>query len=346
MNKDFIYRALQDICRKIPVIIAGSGASCAAGMPGMPTLKEHLLESIPKDFSDLWKLISDDLQKNVDLETALNNNKPDDKLENEIIKIVGHYISKKDREIRHKYFNNKLIIPIEKLLKYYKDNILNIITPNYDCLVEYCCDKLKIPVSTGSYGYFRKYYHYDNLKEGLRYFSRSTKIKGNQKYRIQTPFQVRLYKLHGSVDWYDINGEIVSDSTLYESDKPDEKRLIITPGSNKYRNTHGNPFRDLIHAADDVIRSGNTFLMVGYGFNDKHLEEILQKRLKEDAKPGIIITKELSQNAIDILNISPNVWSVSQQNSGSRINHNGETFNLDNLEIWKIDEFVKEVLGG
>ncbi|HLC16503.1 MAG TPA: hypothetical protein VJL89_09795 [Thermodesulfovibrionia bacterium] len=73
MNKDLIYKTLQDICRKIPVIIAGSGASCPAGMPGMQKLKDHLLDKIPEDFSESWPKISGDLQKNVDLETALNN---------------------------------------------------------------------------------------------------------------------------------------------------------------------------------------------------------------------------------------------------------------------------------
>jgi len=90
------------------------------------------------------------------LETALNRTSPDENLSKEIIKTVGDYISEKDREVRDRYFNQQITIPVERLINYFRSEILTIITPNYDCLVEYCCDELKIHCNTGFVGYFRK----------------------------------------------------------------------------------------------------------------------------------------------------------------------------------------------
>ena len=54
MDKDSIYKTFQEICRQIPVVILGSGASCAAGVPGMEGLTEHLLEKLRSNTSDKW----------------------------------------------------------------------------------------------------------------------------------------------------------------------------------------------------------------------------------------------------------------------------------------------------
>ena len=80
MDKDPIYKIFQEICRKIPVVILGSGPSCAAGIPGMRSLAEHLLDKFRNDTSEDWRKISDDLRKNIDLETALNKTSPDENL--------------------------------------------------------------------------------------------------------------------------------------------------------------------------------------------------------------------------------------------------------------------------
>ena len=79
MSKDTnseVYEFAQECISKSPVIILGSGASAAYGMPGMPGLKDHLLkvtfpttaeqEDVRKWTEFLTRL------NNTDLETALN----------------------------------------------------------------------------------------------------------------------------------------------------------------------------------------------------------------------------------------------------------------------------------
>ncbi len=86
--------------------------------------------------------------------------------------------------------------------------------------------------------------------------------------------------------------------------------------------------------------------MIGYGFNDEHLHEILVKRLKDDEKYGIIITKGLSEKARELLSSCPNLWGVSQKNSSTVIRNRDDEFEIPNIELWQIDEFINHVLGG
>ena len=346
MDKDSIYKIFQEICRKIPVVILGSGPSCAAGIPGMRSLAEHLLDKLKNDTSDDWRKISDDLRKNIDLETALNKTSPDENLIKEIIKIVGGYIFEKDRKVRERYFNRQMTIPAERLLNYYRSEILTIITPNYDCLVEYCCDELKIHCNTGFVGYFRKSLDFEKAEREAEYVDKSVIVRGRRRRIEKTTPHVKLFKVHGSIDWYDFNNSTVSDIFLIASEKYEDKRLIILPGDRKYSEAFHEPYRELIQKADNSLRSGRSFLMIGYGFNDEHLQEILVKRLVEDEKPGIVITKELSEKAKELLSKCPNLWGISGKNSSTFIHNREKKYEIRDIELWKIDEFIRVILGG
>ncbi len=346
MDKDSIYKTFQDICRQVPVVILGSGPSCAAGIPGMEALAEHLLNKIHNKTSAEWKKIRNDLQNKVGLETALSNNPPSEVLNKQIIQNVGRYISNKDRGVRNGYFNGDIAIPVERLINYFRSETLTIITPNYDCLVEYCCDKLKIPCNTGFVGYFRKTRDFERAEREIEYIDSSVIVKGKRRLIPKTALHAKLFKVHGSIDWFEVNNKIVSDMSLADNDSFDNKLLIIPPGYEKYSNAFHDPFIEFIEKANDSIRFGKSFLIIGYGFNDDPIEGTLVKRLVEDEKPGIIITKGLSEKARELLSDCPNLWVVSQKNSATVIQNGESEYEMSDIELWRIDEFVREILGG
>ena len=347
MDKDYIYKIFQEICRQVPVVILGSGPSCAAGIPGMEELAKHLLEKLEHNTSDDWRKISDELHKNIDLETALISTRPDSNLSKEIIKTVGAYIFNKDKEVRDRYFNLQKSIPVERLINNFKSEILTIITPNYDCLVEYCCDKLKIHCNTGFVGYFRKTLDFEKAGREVEYIDRSVIVKGKRRRIEKRTPHIRLFKVHGSIDWYKFDNNTVSDISLIENGKCEDKRLIILPGDSKYFEAYHEPYRELIQKSDNSLQSGRFFLMIGYGFNDEHIHPILIKRLKEDEKYGIIITKRLSEKAKKLLSYCPNLLGVSQKNGSTVIrNKKEDEYEIPDLELWRIDEFIRVVLGG
>jgi len=347
MDKDSIYKTFQEICRQVPVVILGSGASSGAGIPGMGDLADHLLKELHNNTSTEWKNIRNDLQKKIGLETALSNNPPGERLNNEIIQIVGRYISRKDKEVRNGYFNGHIVIPVERLINYFRSETITIITPNYDCLVEYCCDRSKIPFYTGFVGYFRKTRDFERAEREIEYIDRSVIVKGRRRLFPKTALHVKLFKVHGSIDWYEINNKIVSDMSLADNDNFDNKRLIIPPGYEKYSNAFHDPFIEFIQKANDSIRFGKSYLIIGYGFNDDPIEGTLVKRLREDEKPGIIITKELTEKTMELLSDCPNLWGISQKNSSTVIYNREENhYEIPDIELWRIDEFINHVLGG
>ena len=77
------------------------------------------------------------------------------------------------------------------------------------------------------------------------------------------------------------------------------------------------------------------------------MEGTLVKRLKEDEKPGIIITKELTEKTMELLSDCPNLWGISQKNSSTVIYNSEENhYEISDIELWRIDEFIRVVLGG
>lgn len=75
-----------------------------------------------------------------------------------------------------------------------------------------------------------------------------------------------LYKLHGSVDWRRIDGEIV------RSKGPKGDPILIYPRSSKYQESFEAPYLDMIGALQASLREPDTALIIsGFGFNDDHL---------------------------------------------------------------------------
>ena len=312
----------------------------------MGDLAAHLLKELHNNNSTEWKNIRNDLQKKIGLEAALSNNPPSESLNNEIIQMVGRYISIEDKEVRNGYLDGNIQIPVERLINYFRSKTITIITPNYDCLVEYCCDKLTISCNTGFVGYFRKNRDFERARREIEYVDRSVVVKGKRRLIPKTVSHVKLFKVHGSIDWYEIGNKIVSDISLAGNDDFNNKRLIIPPGYEKYSNAFRNPFIEFIEKANDSVRSAKSFLIVGYGFNDDPIEGTLVKRLKKDEKPGIIVTKELTEKAKELLSDCPNLWGISQKNSSTVIRNKGNECEVQDTALWRIDEFVGEILGG
>jgi hypothetical protein len=94
---------------------------------------------------------------------------------------------------------------------------------------------------------------------------------------------------------------------------------------------------------------------VGYGFNDNHIHKKIVKELLVNEKPGIIVTKELSENAEKFLEKSVRLWAV-YHNSKNHDNVSENDTLIYNKEynkpliikgqsLWNIQDFSRVVLG-
>ncbi|WP_303747524.1 SIR2 family protein [Stenotrophomonas pigmentata] len=279
----------QEYYGKAPVIILGSGASAAHGMSGMDALAKHLVANT--DISDLsdhelevWDKFCRILHDGIDLENALHQITASEKLTSRIIKATWELIYSEDIDLFEKSLQNNKMFPLSRLLEHmFRSNLkaINIVTTNYDRLAEYACDQ-------------GRFYHYTGFTHGFfRQLSTPAEIASARR--------VNIWKVHGSLDWF----QSPLDDTIALSSAPrvpkNHQPQIVTPGTQKYQKTHLEPFRSIINSADQAINGAGSYLCIGYGFNDEHIQPKLMARcLRQDA-PITIITYKLSESTTNLI---------------------------------------------
>lgn len=279
---DKVSKQAQDYYKNTPVIILGSGASAAFGMSGMWKLAQHLMDNVnAADLSESeqtsWHMFCEKLRDGIDLETALHDVQLSQELTKRVVYETWKLLSPEDITVFEKSLNDTSLFPLGRLLKHMFRSAakeLNIITPNYDRLAEYACEQENI-------------HHYSGFSHGYRGYS----VK---KDYLSCARQVNIWKVHGSLGWFtNSNGVITSLSNINEI--PDGLTpLIVTPGIEKYRSTHKEPYKTIIHESDDVMDKATTYLCVGFGFNDEHIQTKLVNRCANNGASVIIITYELT----------------------------------------------------
>lgn len=325
------------------VLVIGSGLSCAEGVPGMAALGHHLVTHIPaslsEDDSKLWEEIHP-LIGSEGLEAALLKKAPTPSLEAAIVQSTADFIADAEAAIISEVFSNSRKLRLSSLIPHLlkPDSGIPIITTNYDRLAELACEEAGLGVDTMFCGHFAAKLA---PQESLWSFCRSAKLVGrNVRYKFAA--KANIFKPHGSLDWYHREGNPVR----YAGPLP-LPRLIITPGINKFRNGYESPFDKHREKANDAIDKARRFLIVGYGFNDDHLETHLTPRIKSGTET-VILTFELSEKARKIAMENKNVIAAefAEQGGikGSNVIIDGATLFYPDNEIWDLDGFIKGVL--
>ena len=326
------------------VTIVGSGLSCAEGLPGMGELADHLCQAIGTSLKDdeiaRWREILP-LLKEIGLEAALLSKPPGPALEAEIVTETAKIIAKREKEVITEVFLGVRTLRLTGLLRHIikPAHGIPIITTNYDRLVEIAVEEAGLGVDTMFVGRLAGKL---NEKESRLSFCRDVSLKKNRiSYHYQT--RVIVYKPHGSLDWYARNGQPVH----YSGDLVGIARLIITPGKNKFRNGYDSPFDHHRSRANDAIDRGSRFLILGYGFNDDHLETHLLPAIR-GGKPALLITYKLSSTAEALANECGNVIALEKASEngvdGTRAIVNRVESFIPNKNLWDVQSFIKEVL--
>lgn len=325
------------------VLVVGSGLSCAEGVPGMHALGEHLVTQIPKTLSpqdfDLWQMIYPEIQKE-GLEAALLRYAPTASLEASIVQSSGEFIASAEAKIIAEVFSRSKILRLTKLLPHLivPDSGIPIITTNYDRLVEVACEEGGLGVDTMFNGHFAARLEPEHSHWS---FCRSARVV-NRVPRVRFAKRAKVFKPHGSLDWYHRDG----DPVRYAGSLP-LPRLIITPGLNKFRSGYESPFDKHRDKGNESIDKAQKFLIIGYGFNDDHLETHLTPRIKSGVGT-LIITHTLSEKARTIALSYKNVIALDFQSrtisSGTRVIADGAETDIPEIDLWDLDGLVKGVL--
>lgn len=326
------------------VTVVGSGLSCAEGLPGMGELAAHLCKVISPGlvgpdvaaWTEISRLIFDK-----GLEAALLEKAPSAGIEAAIARATAELISERERALIAEVFVGTRILRLTRLIGHLLKPAsgLPIITTNYDRLVEVAVEQADLGVDTMFVG---RYAGTLNERESRLSFCREVTLK---KARIVYRYKPRaiVFKPHGSLDWYLCNGKPVH----HPNELPGAVRLIITPGQNKFRNGYESPFDHHRGRANEAIDRASRFLILGYGFNDDHLETHLSPAIR-GGRPTLMMTFKLSAAAEALALGNASVIALDKSNQGgkdgTRVIIDRIPIFIPELALWDVNTFITEVL--
>jgi hypothetical protein len=138
---------------------------------------------------------------------------------------------------------------------------VEIFTVNYDLLLETALERRRVPYFDGFVGTLRASFHTD-LVEGAT----------GADQECMPAFFVRLWKLHGSVNW------AWEDQQIMRLGQPVNEGLAaaIYPSDTKYEESRRVPFVVLQDRLRRSLQQSETMVIIaGYSFSDEHLNELL-----------------------------------------------------------------------
>jgi hypothetical protein len=120
---------------------------------------------------------------------------------------------------------------------------------------------------------------------------------------------------------------------------------MITPGVNKYRAGYNSPFDKHRDLANDYIKQASRLLVVGYGFNDDHLQTHLERQIK-NGTPTLIISRSASSKVERLAYDSPRCVCLTKMTtfSGVKVVTKGNLFEKEGPDLWDIGVLAKELL--
>ena len=346
LTQEAAYAALQDLLRKGLVLVVGSGASAAYGVPGMQQLADHVLEKLPerhdvhgeKGQADEWGAVASRLREGDSLETALEAGLTSKLLGEQIAQLVGDYIADSEREalleILHSKAPSQFGLFLAHMLRI--TDQLDVVTTNYDRLIEVHAARALVSVDTMFFGHTVGRLDAQRSQDELWEIHTPASDKKRKTQARRRP-HVSLSKPHGSLNWFASGEDLYRSDIFVEGD-----RRIIAPGGDKFRLGYERPFDVQRERANRAIEAATGLLFFGYGFNDSHLETYFSK--KPGRTPSAVISKGLTQNAHAYLRQDPSTIGIEEDSrtGGCIIWRGSESLKLDR-PLWDFNILTKEV---
>jgi len=328
LDLDKAIQEFQGILKKHPVLIVGTGASCALDPRfGMPELGKELRRTVqPGSESEQWKRVLASLDGGKGLEDALDA-VTGTGLKERIVTATGAFVASVDRDWIWRVSTGEMTGPLHGLLRKLVDGlpptnpVQHVVTPNYDMLIEHTCDALEVPWTDGFTTGSTCRRDWGAARNSMLKMTREPR---GRSY-IDTPRvmpHIRLHKVHGSINWFRDDDE----TRLLRCDRMIDgidgeapagwRRAMITPGVRKLQEAGKN--REWFAGADAAIAEAGAFLIVGYGFNDDHIHNGIRNRLVDQGCSGIVVTRDWPEEIGDWIRRSSDLWAVCQNPDGGK----------------------------
>jgi hypothetical protein len=260
----------------------------------MASLSADLVSSSPplpdQEHSEAWAEFVTEAGR-TDLETVLTRIRLPEALKQHIVNTTWDLIAAADLRAFEAVVRDRRHLALTRLLTHLLASThteLEVVTTNYDRLAEYAADAGELCHCTGfGYGHLR----FRNWDHRLRF------VQNGRPART-----VNIWKVHGSLDWFQgPTGTVPVGLPLMPTRLPGYSPLIVTPGVEKYRITHEEPFRTIVANADNALQRARAYVCIGYGFNDQHIQPKLIERCNSLPVPLTLLTRSMTPAARNFL---------------------------------------------
>ncbi|MCO8146895.1 SIR2 family protein [Rhodovulum tesquicola] len=335
-----IAKLAQSCFQACPTIVIGSGASIPHGLPSMLDLANYLIANLnPTGEAETksWTTVRTALEKGNHLEQALEGQSVPPDLLRQIVAMTWRCVNEKDAQLLDLAVNSPDHFPLSRLVTAMFSSThssLQIVTTNYDRVIEYACNSAGILFQTGfAPGYVQKW-------------EASNRIKfhhGAKPSRV-----VNIWKVHGSLDWFRTQDERTIGLPAHQMPGDSYTPLIVTPGLNKFEKTYEDPFRTTINGADNALSSASSFLCIGFGFRDQHIHPKIIERCRERNVPIVVLARTLTVEAKEFLakNAGTKYLALEKKEDGSTLyspeHPDGLDLSVEN--IWSLPGFNSLVI--
>jgi SIR2-like domain len=142
-----------------------------------------------------------------------------------------------------------------------RDNPVEIFTTNYDLLMEQAFEDSRVPYFDGFAGVRKPFFDLRAMEEDML-----------------PPRWARLWKLHGSINWYQVEGKGVFRGTTAEDGS---SKRVIHPSHLKYQESRRMPYLAMIDRLRAFLKQPTaTLILCGYSFRDEHINEVIVQGLQ------------------------------------------------------------------
>ncbi len=181
---------------------------------------------------------------------------------------------------------------------------INVFTTNNDLFNENSLDSINVNYINGFNGGIKKYFN-------PAFFNYSFSKRMDTSIDKYEPVEnmIYLYKLHGSINWIEDDSntnaffnisEITSEKEIQYTE---DANILIYPNPIKQDKSLGSPYAELFREFQKKLLDANSVLfIIGYGFNDSHVNNIIYQALATNSSMNVVIFKA-PEDKIKILKI-------------------------------------------
>lgn len=324
----------------MPKLIIGTGLSIIYGVPGMKKLAEHLGKEISKSpikcLKEIWEKHYSEININ-GLEAGLASLTQTENILVDTIKpITARYILESEEKLHKTILEEntgfcKLLAYLSGTVSVEK-KVIDIMTPNYDRIIEIVCDKLGIGVITGFYGSLYGKFNKNLIKQPT------------EVYNCRNRAWVRLFKPHGSINWINEDGNEYLTNDYEILKEKAEYIEIVTPGSSKYKvGLTNNTFRCMREEFNELLNPENNYslLIYGYGFNDDHFDTALFDSFQKNV---LILSRDVKSEIINKALERKNITVFYHEDDKEYMIYKSKKYTID-LPVWDINQFADLFIG-